>query len=126
MKIIDILNKKANKTLEDAFKFCYKNEVYKYDKKTDKILKGDSILGRQFEGMYILESHLNEEVWLFQEKAVERNEKLQKNEEIEEFTSIVESYHNKDTTCQYCNEQTRKINELVRAVNKLNKEREEK
>lgn len=67
MKIIDILNKKANGTLEDGFKFCYKDKVYTYNKKMDKIYQGDieSTLGRR----YVLENCLNDEVLLFREVA---------------------------------------------------------
>lgn len=38
MKIIDLLNKKADKKLKDNFRFVYDNRVYIFDKKTDQIL----------------------------------------------------------------------------------------
>ena len=60
MKIIDILNAKANGTLGDGFKFCYKDKVYTYNKAIDKIYEGDkeNTLGRR----YVLENFLNDEV----------------------------------------------------------------
>ncbi len=123
MKIIDILNKKANGNLKDGFKFCFENKVYIYNKSKDEINKGDT--EHSLGGQYRLEKCLNDEVLLFQEE-IKESEKVEKNKETEEFTSTVESYHSKETICQYCNAQTAKINELVRAVNKLNKESEEK
>lgn len=66
MKIIDILVKKANGTLEDGFKFCYKDKVYTYNKAIDSIDQGntENTLGRR----YVLENCLNDEVLLFQEE----------------------------------------------------------
>ena len=75
MKIIDILNKKANGTLEDGFKFCYKNKVYTYNKNKDSIYYGNSTteLGEQ----YKIEKCLNNKVLLFQEE-VEESKKEKK------------------------------------------------
>ncbi len=39
MKIIDLLNKKADKSLKDNFRFVYENRVFIFNKKTDKILR---------------------------------------------------------------------------------------
>lgn len=120
MKIIDILVAKANGILEDGFKFCYENEVYTYNKTEDKIDQGNT--GYELGRKYVLEKCLNDEVLLFQDKT----ETQQESKEIKKFTSTIENYHSKDTICQYCNAQTAKINELVRAVNKLTKETEVK
>ena len=38
MKIIDLLNKKADGKLKDDFRFVYDNRVYIFNKRTDKIL----------------------------------------------------------------------------------------
>lgn len=38
MKIIDLLNKKADKSLKDNFRFVYDNRVFIFNKKADKIL----------------------------------------------------------------------------------------
>lgn len=38
MKIIDLLNKKSDKSLKDNFRFVYDNRVFIFNKKTDKIL----------------------------------------------------------------------------------------
>ena len=108
MKIIDILNKMANGTLEDGFKFRYGNEDYKYKKEIDAIIdsyEGD--LGQE----HVVEQILNDEVEVIETK------------EIEELTICPEYVIYEDREIR---ENRRKINELVCAVNKLNKEREEK
>ena len=38
MRIIDILNKKADRKLKNGFKFVYDNYVFIFDKNTDEIL----------------------------------------------------------------------------------------
>ena len=38
MKIIDVLNKKADKSLKDNFRFVYDNRVFIFNKKRDRIL----------------------------------------------------------------------------------------
>ena len=78
MKIIDILNKMANRTLEDGFKFCFKNEVYTYKKEDDSIR---DIHFCRIGQRKVLENHLNEEVLLFKESDVEI---IEENKEIEE------------------------------------------
>lgn len=122
MKIIDILNKKANGTLEDGFKFGYENKVYTYNKAIDNIDQGDkeTAIGRR----YVLENRLNDEVLLFQDKTKTRQEE---NKEIKELSKIsfnefvdVDNEVRFDLTIREYD----KINELVRAVNKLTKERE--
>lgn len=118
MKIIDILNKKADGTLEDGFKFCYEDKIYTYNKKENTIINNNT--NKRIGHTYVLEGCLNDEVLLFKQETKEDRK------EIEEFTSTIESYHSKETICQYCNAQTAKINELVRACNNLLKEREEK
>lgn len=125
MKVIDILNKKANGTLKDEFKFCYKDEVFTYDKNEDKIFKADSF--RELGEIYIVEACLNDEVLLFQEE-VKETEKRKENKEIEELND--NCYNNEfmadDEKDYYHNNTRKKLNELVRTVNKLIKEREEK
>ena len=119
MKIIDILNKMANGTLEDGFKFCFKNEVYTYKKENDSIR---DINFYRIGQRKALENHLNEEVLLFKENDVEEVEVTEEKEEIEELPN---EQINDDWTYSII-KFFKKINELVRAVNKLNKEREEK
>ncbi len=110
MKIIDILNKKANGTLEDGFKFKYGNEVYIYNKQDDKIKTDyENTLG----GERCLDEDLNDEI-----EVIEENKEI---EELNDTCSDVENMLNTDI--DYYNNLTRnKINELVRAVNKLTKE----
>lgn len=69
MKIIDILNKKANGTLENGFKFCYRNKVFIYNKNDNSIYHGDST--RELGEIYIIEKILNDKVLLFQEEVKE-------------------------------------------------------
>lgn len=38
MRIIDVLNKKADRSLKDNFSFVYDNRVFIFNKETDKIL----------------------------------------------------------------------------------------
>lgn len=129
MKVIDILNKKANGTLKDEFKFCYKDEVFTYDKNEDKIFKADSF--RELGEIYIVEACLNDEILLFQEE-VKETEKIdtEENKEIEEFNGVscnIEIDGVTVPTEHIINDYIiDKINELVRTVNKLIKEREEK
>lgn len=136
MKIIDILNKKAEGTLEDGFKFCYRDKVFTYDQKLNRIYIGNNTIYCQLGEIHKLEECLNDEVLLFQEE-VKETEKREENKEIEEVENIsynftktsytgIELSKNFETITKLLNKQSNKINELVRAVNKLNKEREEK
>ena len=114
MKIIDILNKMSNGDLKNGFKIGWNGFTYTYNEINgfrDK--HGDTLSENTF-----IECCLNDEV-----------EVIEENKEIEELNKI--SYdefkytgdkHRFDLT----NIEYDKINELVRAVNKLNKEREEK
>ena len=113
MKIIDILNKMANRTLEDGFKFCFKNEVYTYKKEDDSIR---DIHFCRIGQRKVLENHLNEEVLLFKESDVEI---IEENKEIEEL-EISEKDRNMHT--DYINSIANKLNEVI---DELNKEREE-
>ena len=104
MKIIDILNEKVNGTLVDGFEFFYEGSQYAYFKKVDEI---QSIVSETNIGaIYELDKILSDEI-----------EVIEENKEIEELD---------DNDIYDYNHLSLKINELVRAVNKLNKEREEK
>ena len=103
MKIIDILNKKANEELKDGFKFEYKHTTYTYHEETNEIIDSEQ---DTLEESWLLGQILNDEV-----------EVIEENKEIEEL-----SINEVDNKVALKN----KINELVRAVNKLNKEMEGK
>ena len=125
MKIIDILNKMANGTLEDGFKFCFEDEVYTYTKEDNSIRDNSrNKIGQR----KAIEKYLNEEVLLFKEN---NQEVIEENKEIEELGFIEETVKYCDGTGHTNTEPAsaidmhKKINELVRAVNKINKEREE-
>ena len=107
MKIIDILNKMANGQLEDGFKLKYDNDTYKYNKKEDEIVSIE--YGVCLGNYYKVENILNDEVEVIEEK-----------KEIEELPNELIN----DDWTYYTIKFYKKINELVRAVNKLNKERE--
>ena len=113
MKIIDILNAKANGTLKDGFKFRYGNDDYKYKKEIDAIIDSyESDLGCE----HIVEEILNDEV-----------EVIEENKEIEELNKIsYDEFKYTDTKHRFdlTNIEYDKINELVRAVNKINKQLE--
>ena len=111
MKIIDILNKKLNGTLVDGFEFLYKGSYYDYFKKVDEIQ--DIVTGTNIGAIYELDKILSDEV-----------EVIEENKEIEELDNMELINARPEVNAI-------KINELVRAVNKLNKdlneiEREEK
>ena len=109
MKIIDILNKIANGTLEDGFKFKYDSDIYRYNKEKNEIRSieyDDSLVE-----YYKIEMILNKEV-----------EVIEENKGIEELPNELIN----DDWTYYTIKFYKKINELVREVNKLNKERKEK
>ena len=109
MKVIDILNKMANGTLEDGFKFCFKNEVYTY---TNNSIRDD--YNNRIGQKRVIENYLNEEVLLFKENNAEVIEEKKEIKRLDE-----NDFYDFNHICL-------KINELVRAVNKLIKESEEK
>ena len=122
MKIIDILNKIANGTLEDGFKFKYDSDIYRYNKEKNEIrsIEYDESLVEY----YKIETILNKEV-----------EVIEENKRIEElswavYLELKKGHYNIENILNGIREDLKehrdKINELVRAVNKINKEREEK
>ena len=109
MKIIDILNKKANGTLEDGFKFIYNYEIFTY--KNEEIV--DEI-DRNIGCLFHLDIHLNDEV-----EVIEKDKQI---EEINDTCSEIGIMTNEQI--DFYNNATRaKINELVRAVNKIREEK---
>ena len=120
MKIIDILNKKANGELEDGFKFKF-GEIYTYNKDTDSIRDREGISIGNF---YCIENLLDCEV-----------EVIGENKGIEElpheyYIKLKKGCYNKEDILNGIRTDLKmhqdKVNELVREVNKINKEREEK
>lgn len=121
MKIIDILNEMANGTLEDGFEFKYSNETYKYHKANDSIYncRGDYILGYD----YAIDEHLNDEVEIIEET---ENNNIKEIEELDKISYAEFVYSNNEHRFDLTIKEYDKINELVRVVNKLIKESEEK
>ena len=114
MKIIDILNKMANRELEDGFKFCFGNEVYIYTKEDNSIRdKYHNRIGQT----KVLEIYLDEEVLLFKDN---NQEVIEGNKEIEELEI---SEKDRKFHSDYINNIADKLNEVI---NKINKEKEEK
>ena len=110
MKIIDILNEKVDGTLVDGFEFSYEGSHYAYFKKVDEIQ--DIVTGTNIGAIYELDKILSDEV-----EVIEENKEIEKLEISESNTEIIDDFVIKNRE---------KTNELVRAVNKINKEREEK
>ena len=105
MKIIDLLNIWVEDRNKLPKKIKVDDEIYVYDKQTNlyKIPK---------KKYFLISDYLD-----CIEKIYENVEVIEENKEIEELNNN-DAYH--------FNHLQLKINELVRAVNKLNKEREEK
>ena len=73
MKIIDVLNKKANGSLEDKFMFVFRNKVYIYDKKEDLIINKSSN-SRSWLGIeHPLDNALNDKVLLIEKEGTNEN-----------------------------------------------------
>ena len=122
MKIIDILNEKVNGTLVDGFEFPYEGSHYAYFKKVDEIQ--DIVTGINIGAIYELDKILSDEVEVIEEEEIEEIDELRiagiTTEEMENRIKLKEVLN--DTLYDI----KEKTNELVRAVNKINKEREEK
>ena len=121
MRMIDILNEKVNETLEDGFKFKYNGNVYTYDKITGFINDND---GKGIGDAYCVENILNDEVEVIEEEEIEEIDELRiagiTTKEMENIIKL------KDVLNDTLYDIKEKTNELVRAVNKLNKGKEEK
>ena len=114
MKIIDILNKMANGTLENGFKFCLEDEVYIYT-------KGDNSIRDKYHNKIgqtkIIETYLNKEVLLFKDN---NQEEIEEKKEIKELSKELINDNWEYWTLAF----HEKINELAREVNKINKDLE--
>lgn len=105
MKIIDILNKMANGELEDGFKFNF-GDTYTYNKNTDSIKDKEGIA---IGNIYCIENILDCKVEVIEEK--------KEIEELHEYKNIGYSECDIKTNRE-------KLNEVIRAVNKINKDLE--
>ena len=110
MKIIDILNKMANDELEDGFKFKYENDIYKYNKKENEIVSDE--YGACLGNYYRVESILNDEV-----ETIEEKKEIKEIKELETLSPQSETYKS-------VVDNREKINEVIRVVNKINKDLE--
>lgn len=106
MKIIDILNKKANRELEDGFKFNF-GDTYTYNKNTDSIKDKEGIA---IGNIYCIENILDCKVEVIEEK--------KEIEELHEYQNIGYSKCDIKTNRE-------KINEIIREIKKINKKLEE-
>lgn len=115
MKVIDIINKIADGTLEDGFRFKIRNSynTFVYSKEGNIIYCENGY--EDFWEEYCIESILNDEV-----------EVIKESKEIEELDTTKTFDSTMQDVFEWNNEMEEKINELVRAVNKINKEMEEK
>ena len=112
MKVIDIINKIADGTLKEGFRFKIRNSynTFVYSKERNIIYCENGY--EDFWEEYWIESIINDEVEVIKE--------VEENEEIKEIPN--EIMH--DDWRYYVPIFYNKINELVRAVNKINKESE--
>jgi len=104
MKIIDILNKIANGTLEDEFTFAYDNKVFEYDRNYNMISNKNN--GDKLGYIYKVECILNDEVEVIED--------VEDVKEIEKIKAVKTDFTGIQTIMN-------KINELVQAVNELKK-----
>ena len=104
MKIIDILNDLSK---GKTYKFKYKNDIYKFNK--NKGIYESTLCNLN---VYYIDLILNDEV-----------EVIEENKEIEELHILDEGNSNK-SLYEYCSRILIKQNELIRAVNKINKDLE--
>lgn len=120
MKVIDLLNiwiEDRNKLPE---KIKIEDKIFEFD-------KGCNLYKVPDEDSFLIQNYLTCVEMLYKEvEVIEENKEIQENKEIEELNKISydefkysDNKHRFDlTTIEYD-----KINELVRAVNKINKER---
>ena len=66
MKIIDLLNLKAEGKLEDGFTFVYGDRIWTYGKKEDAIYS--KLKSEKFGSYYCLENHLNDKIYFVKEE----------------------------------------------------------
>ena len=124
MKIIDILNKKLNGTLVDGFEFLYDGSYYAYFKKVDEIQ--DIVTGTNIGAIYELDKILSDEVEVIEEEEIE--EEIEEIDELRIARITTEEMESEIKLKEVLNDtlyDKEKINELVRAVNKINKQLEE-
>lgn len=69
MKIIDILNKIANGTLEDGFMFKYEKTTYRYNKNSGEIENFENDC-TNFGDEWRIEECLNDEIDIIKEKKI--------------------------------------------------------
>lgn len=101
MKIIDLLNKMSEGTLEHGFKFIYRGRTYTYNKNIDEIIDESNI---DLRTRLYLEICLNDDI-----------EVIEENKEIKELENEIIG----DDWTRYAIMHHNKINELVREINKI-------
>lgn len=111
MKVIDLLNKMANKELEDEFKFKYRGDTYRYNKNSGELENFENDC-TNFGDTWRVEEILNDEVEVIEEK--------------EEIKEIEITERDRRIIMDFVIKTAEKTNELVRVVNRLTKEREKK
>lgn len=109
MKIIDLLNK-INKGEEIPEKVKYEDVIFEYNKEHKDYMRKKDNLYHETLLYRVMNTHFISELLRAEVEVIEENK------EIEEL--LADTYTAPETL--------NKINELVQAVNKLNKEREEK
>ena len=120
MKVLDLLNK-INKGEEIPKKVKYEDTIFAYDKdRKEYIYELDDWCSET-----ILFKITNEHTHFIQDLLKAEVEVIEENKEIEEL-HIEDKGESNEALYEYCSKLLLKQNEVIRAVNKINKEREEK
>ena len=127
MKIIDILNK-INNNEEVPEKVKYEDTIFEYNKEQKDYMHKKDKDGWVSETLLfeVMDTHFISELLREEIEAIEENKEIEELGFIEETVEYCDGTGYTNTEPASAIDMHKKINELVRAVNKLNKEREEK
>ena len=114
MKVIDLLNIWVEDRDKLPEKIKIEDKIFEFD-------KGCNLYKVPDEDSFLIQNYLTCAEMLYKEVEV-----IEENKEIEEIDTTKIFEFTMDSVFEWNNEMEDKINELVRAVNKINKEREEK
>ena len=114
MKVIDLLNIWVKDRSKLPEKIKIEDKIFEFD-------EGCNLYKVSDEDYFLIQNYLS-----CMERLYEEVEVIEENKEIEEIDTTKIFEFTMDSVFEWNNEMEDKINELVRAVNKINKEREEK
>ena len=122
MKVIDLLNIWVEDRDKLPEKIKIEDKIFEFD-------KGCNLYKVPDEDSFLIQNYLTCAEMLYKEvEVIEENKEIEEIDttKIFEFTMDSVFEWNNEMVFEWNNEMEDKINELVRAVNKINKEREEK